>query len=156
MLNLGIWIYHIDLLDVTSVEKFLEKFLEAPRAPTRHTWHGSTRWSRAARAARVVLFAGPRRTGFPAAGLRPNSGRFSNSLFSFVFHPFSSYFIPKWSPKHVESRYTTFKLQKQLNLTGKIQAKPAKLNPRDPDVQILPTKHSELPWDLTKLDVILF
>ena len=86
---------------------------------------------------------------------RPVSGQTLNALFSFVSQPFSSYFIPKWSPKHVESRYTTFKLQKQLNRTGKIQAKLAKIKPRDPDVQILQTKHSELPWDLTKLTISL-
>ena len=72
MLNFGIWIYHIDLLDVTSVEKFLEKFLEAPRAPTRHTWHGSTRWPRAARAAHVSSSS----QGLAGLVLRwPDSGR---------------------------------------------------------------------------------
>lgn len=72
MLNLGIWIYHIDLLDVTSVGIFLEKNFDCSRAPTLHTWHGSTRWPRAARAAHVSS---------PSQGLaglvsrRPDSGQ---------------------------------------------------------------------------------
>ena len=67
-------------------------------SPTRpHAPHVARVYALATRStcsARVIFLAGPRRTGSPVAGLRPNSGRFSNSLFSFVFHPFSSYFIP--------------------------------------------------------------
>ena len=74
----------------------------------------------------------------------------ANLVFSLVSQPFFTILEPKWSLRLVEHDHTIFKGQKLLDHTCRQLQKPANFEPSYPDVQILPTKHSEAPWDLTK------
>ncbi|KAM1202826.1 hypothetical protein ACFX2J_018722 [Malus domestica] len=82
-------------------------------------------------------------------------GRPITAFFSLVFAPFSTKFSPKCHKLREEEGYTSLELQIPRKLVGKILPKPATFEPRDPDVKIEPTKHSELHENLLELVVSL-